>query len=397
MQDHTTRKCAKRPMEVQLECMTQDMMEKLLALETKYEEKVSILEEKIRQQDVKIIEQEAKLAKQEKQMVGRSSKQEAKLAKQEKQMVDKLTKQEAKLAKQVVDGLTKQDEKLAKQEEQMVDKLTKQEVKLARQVVDRLTKQDEKLAKQEEQMVDRLTKQEAKLAEQEQKQKAKLTSQEERLRKEFKQQNDALFKELEERIVNHKKQLSDKLAKQGGKLRREFQQQNGKLSKELKEERTKTSQVVPGNLKNRLKSLEVTSASCTENIEKVNRHLQKIKDDLFFQTEIPISHGKNMLDWIALLPSWQKAVEEMRNAEVQIETKKSSIKLQCSRNPARLRVEEATDRVRSVIASLHKRVITFPPERKEVLQHLLKNRGWLAAIKGYIGVGPFDIDIAGNI
>ena len=259
-------------MEVQLECLTQDMMAKVLALETKYEEKVSILEEKIRQQDVKIIEQEAKLAQQEKQMVDGLTKQEAKLAKQEKQMLD---------------GLTKQEAKLAKQEKQMVDGLTKQE--------------------------------------------AKLTSQEERLRKEFKQQNHALSKEL-----------------------------------------------------------EVASASCTENIEKVNRHLQKVEDNCFFRIEIPINHGKNVLDWIVQLLSWRKALGEMKKAEVQIETKERSIKLQCSCRPARQRVEEAAEIVHSVIASLHKRVVTFPPERKEVLQYLLKNKRWLAAIKGeesFINIG----------
>ena len=209
------------------------MMAKVLTLETKYEEKVSILEEKIRQQDVKIVEQEAKLAEQEKQMV---------------------------------DGLE-----------------------------------------------------------------AKLTSQEERLRKEFKQQNHALSKEL-----------------------------------------------------------EVASASCTENTEKVNGRLQKIEDNLFFQIEIPINHSKNMLTWIAKIPSWRNALEEMKKAEVQIETKERSIKLQCSCRPARLKVEEAAERVRSVIASLHKREVTFPPERKEVLQYLLKNRSWLAAIKGegsFIDIG----------
>ena len=275
------------------------MMAKVLALETKYEEKVSILEEKIRQQDVKIVEQEVKLAK------------------------------------------------------------------------------------QKDQIVDRLTKQEAKLAEQEEKQKAKLTTQEKRLRKEVKQQNDALSKELEEKIVKQKEQLSDKLAEQEGKLRREFQQQNDKLSRELKEER---SQVIPGNLKNHVESVEVASAaSCTENIENVNERLQKIEDDLFFQTEIPINLS------IMFLPSWQKNVKDIKNTEVSIKIKERSIKLQCSCRPARLRVEATAKRMRSVIASLHKRVVTFPPERKEDLQYLLlKSRRWLEAKEGegyFINIG----------
>ena len=73
---HKTRKCKKRPIEEQLECLSQEMMDKLAALEAKYEEKVSMLgkklvqqEEKLMLQEKKLVQQEEKLAKQEEKLV----------------------------------------------------------------------------------------------------------------------------------------------------------------------------------------------------------------------------------------------------------------------------------------------------------------------------------------
>ena len=55
---HTTLKCTKRPIEVQLQCLSREMMDKLTTLETKYEEKVVKLEEKIKEQEEKLVKQE---------------------------------------------------------------------------------------------------------------------------------------------------------------------------------------------------------------------------------------------------------------------------------------------------------------------------------------------------
>ena len=68
LKDHTTHKCAKRPIEVQLESLKQEMTAELLASETKYEKKVAMLEKKIRQQEAKIVQQDKELAIQEDQL-----------------------------------------------------------------------------------------------------------------------------------------------------------------------------------------------------------------------------------------------------------------------------------------------------------------------------------------
>ncbi len=58
LQIHKTRKCTKRPIEIQLEYLTEEMTERLTTLETKYEERVSILEHKLREQETRMIERE---------------------------------------------------------------------------------------------------------------------------------------------------------------------------------------------------------------------------------------------------------------------------------------------------------------------------------------------------
>ena len=79
LQTHKTRRCTSRPLEVQLECLSEEMMEKLNTLEAKYEEKVTVLEKKLKEQEKKMIEQEKKTKEQEKKMI----EQEKKMTKQE--------------------------------------------------------------------------------------------------------------------------------------------------------------------------------------------------------------------------------------------------------------------------------------------------------------------------
>ena len=85
LQMHKTQKCSKRPLEVQLECLTEEMMTRLTTLETKYEDKISKIEQKLKEQEKIINEQDWKLKEQEERLV-----------EQKKILKDKLMQQEEK-------------------------------------------------------------------------------------------------------------------------------------------------------------------------------------------------------------------------------------------------------------------------------------------------------------
>ena len=138
LQTHKTRRCTRRPLEVQLECLSEEMMEKLNTLEAKYEEKVTVLEKKLKEQEKKTKEQEKKVIEQEKKMIGQEKKtkeQEEKAIEQEKKAIE-------------------QEKKAIEQEKKMIEqeKRTKEQEKKVIEQEKKMTKQEERFRKEQTEM-----------------------------------------------------------------------------------------------------------------------------------------------------------------------------------------------------------------------------------------------------